>query len=150
MREESEEPNSETRIELSAVRSEWARYGIISVTCRKHQIRAYCALLGIPIRHNQLSRCRLREDLDDYAQPPPLLAKASAFREPQGVEARSLTSAGARKSRFRDENIKTAEQFLILRFVIFKLADFQQSISPAGPSRPLSLCKSIPVVKSPS
>jgi tRNA pseudouridine32 synthase/23S rRNA pseudouridine746 synthase len=100
VREESGEPNSETRFELIEVRGEWARYGIAPVTGRKHQIRAHCAALGIPIRHDQIYPAHLAENSDDYAKPLQLLAKSIAFRDPLSGEPRSFTSARALETVF--------------------------------------------------
>jgi tRNA pseudouridine32 synthase/23S rRNA pseudouridine746 synthase len=93
VRVEEGEPNSETRIELIEARGEWARYGLSPVTGKKHQLRAHCAALGMPIRHDQIYPTHLPENSDDYTKPLQLLAKAIAFRDPVTGAARSFTSA---------------------------------------------------------
>lgn len=95
MREVEGEPNAETRIELLATRGKWARYGLNPITGRKHQLRAHCAALGIPIRNDQIYPVHLPENSDDFGQPLQLLAKAIAFADPISGEARSFASARA-------------------------------------------------------
>jgi tRNA pseudouridine32 synthase/23S rRNA pseudouridine746 synthase len=92
VRLEEGEPNSETRIELIEVRGEWARYGLSPVTGRKHQLRAHCAALGIPIQHDQIYPTHRPENSDDYTKPLQLLAKSVAFPDPITGEARSFSS----------------------------------------------------------
>jgi len=93
VRETAGDPNSETLLKLLEVRGEWARYGLSPVTGRKHQLRAHCAALGIPIRHDQIYPHHLAENTDDYAKPLQLLAKSLAFRDPLNGELRRFTSA---------------------------------------------------------
>jgi len=92
VREESGEPNSETHLSLIEQRGEWARYAITPITGRKHQIRAHCAALGLPIRHDQIYPTHLPEGSDDYSKPLQLLAKSIAFQDPLTGEARTFTS----------------------------------------------------------
>lgn len=86
------EPNSETLIELIETRGEWARYGLSPVTGRKHQLRAHCAALGMPIRHDQIYPTHQPENSDDYTKPLQLLAKSIAFRDPITGEPRNFVS----------------------------------------------------------
>jgi len=92
VREESGEPNSETHVGLIERRGEWARYAITPITGRKHQIRAHCAALGLPIRHDRIYPTHLPENSDDYTKPLQLLAKSIAFQDPLTGEARTFTS----------------------------------------------------------
>ncbi len=86
------EPNSETRVTLLELCGESARYGLSPITGRKHQLRAHCAALGIPIHHDQIYPTHLAENTDDYTKPLQLLAKSIAFRDPISGEQRSFTS----------------------------------------------------------
>jgi len=92
VRVEDGEANSETRIELIETRDEWARYGLSPVTGRKHQLRAHCAALGLPIRHDRIYPTHRPEKTDDYTRPLQLLAKAIAFRDPMTGAERSFSS----------------------------------------------------------
>jgi tRNA pseudouridine32 synthase/23S rRNA pseudouridine746 synthase len=87
------EPNAETRIELLEMRGAFARYGLSPVTGRKHQLRAHCAALGMPICHDQIYPVHCAENSDDYRKPLQLLAKSIAFADPITGEARKFTSA---------------------------------------------------------
>jgi len=100
MRVEDGAPNSETRFELLEVRGAWARYGLTPVTGRKHQLRAHCAALGLPILHDQIYPTHQPENSDDYARPLQLLAKSIAFQDPVSGAPRRFTSP--RTLRFED------------------------------------------------
>lgn len=93
MREVPGEPNAETRIELLENRGPWARYGLEPITGRKHQLRAQCAALGLPIRHDQIYPVHRAENTDDYAKPLQLLAESVAFTDPISGEPRQFRSA---------------------------------------------------------
>lgn len=92
VRVEAGEPNSETLIELTETCGEWARYRLSPVTGRKHQLRAHCAALGIPIRHDLIYPTHRPENSDDYTKPLQLLAKSIGFRDPMTREPRSFVS----------------------------------------------------------
>jgi len=81
------EPNSETHIEVIEVKGDIARYRLTPITGRKHQLRAHCAALDIPILNDRIYPKLLPENSDDYAKPLQLLAKSVKFRDPiSGVE----------------------------------------------------------------
>jgi tRNA pseudouridine32 synthase / 23S rRNA pseudouridine746 synthase len=92
VREIDGEPNAETRIELIEVQGASARYCLSPITGRKHQLRAHCAALGIPIYHDLIYPKLFPENSDDHAKPLQLLAKSIAFRDPLSGEQRSFTS----------------------------------------------------------
>lgn len=92
VREAAGEPNAETRIELLEQRGALARYGLSPVTGRKHQLRAHCAALGMPICNDQIYPVHLPENNDDYAKPLQLLAKSIAFTDPITGQSRRFTS----------------------------------------------------------
>ena len=92
VREITGEPNSETIIEVLEEKGDSARYGLTPITGRKHQLRAHCAALGIPIYNDRIYPKLLAENTDDYARPLQLLAKSVAFRDPITGKERIFTS----------------------------------------------------------
>ncbi|MDB5888092.1 MAG: Pseudouridine synthase [Rhodocyclales bacterium] len=95
MREVDGEANAETHVELLEVQGDLARYGLSPLTGRKHQLRAHCAALGIPILNDLIYPKLFAEDSDDHARPLQLLAKSIAFRDPVTHAARSFSSTRA-------------------------------------------------------
>jgi tRNA pseudouridine32 synthase/23S rRNA pseudouridine746 synthase len=101
MREREGEANSETLIDVLEVRGKLARYGLSPITGRKHQLRAHCAALGMPILNDLIYPTLFPEDSDDHARPLQLLARSIAFRDPITGQARDFTSQ--RSLQFPDE-----------------------------------------------
>jgi tRNA pseudouridine32 synthase/23S rRNA pseudouridine746 synthase len=94
--EESGEPNSETRIELiEQLGAGLARYRLMPITGRKHQLRVHMAGLGIPIANDPLYP-EVREIGDEnFGAPMKLLARSLEFRDPQDGRTRRFDSKRA-------------------------------------------------------
>jgi tRNA pseudouridine32 synthase/23S rRNA pseudouridine746 synthase len=92
VREITGEPNSETQVEVLEVNGDSAHYGLTPLTGRKHQLRAHCAALGLPIYHDRIYPQLLAENTDDYTKPLQLLAKSIEFVDPITGEKRVFTS----------------------------------------------------------
>ncbi|MDB5800340.1 MAG: pseudouridine synthase [Rhodocyclales bacterium] len=93
MREVDGEPNAETHIDVLEVRGDLARYALSPVTGRKHQLRAHCTALGIPILNDLIYPVLCAENSDDHTRPLQLLAKSIAFTDPISGELRNFQSA---------------------------------------------------------
>lgn len=84
--------NSETRIEVMAVAGDLARYRLLPLTGRKHQLRVHLAALGAPIINDPFYP-ELRPQLeDDYTRPMQLLARSIAFTDPLNGRAHRYDS----------------------------------------------------------
>ncbi|MFM8900097.1 MAG: pseudouridine synthase [Burkholderiales bacterium] len=85
MREVQGPLNAHTQIELLEVHGSLARYRLIPVTGRKHQLRVHMASLGLPIAGDRIYPVlRPQEEQPDYTQPLQLLAKRLSFTCPFG------------------------------------------------------------------
>ena len=84
MRESEGAANAETRIEMLEKARGMARYRLVPLTGKKHQLRVHMAALGAPILYDQIYPEHVPDErLDgDYARPLQLLAQAIAFRDP--------------------------------------------------------------------
>lgn len=92
VRETAGEPNAETHVDVIEVNGGIARYNLMPITGRKHQLRAHCAALGIPIFNDRIYPKLLPENSDNYAKPLQLLAKSVEFRDPITGEERHFAS----------------------------------------------------------
>ena len=92
MREEPGEPNAETHFELLEALGSLARYRLMPVTGRTHQLRVHCAALGLPIVGDRMYPELLPADTDDLDRPLQLLARSLAFTDPISGEPRRFES----------------------------------------------------------
>jgi tRNA pseudouridine32 synthase/23S rRNA pseudouridine746 synthase len=86
------EPNSETRIALIERSGPLARYRLLPLTGKRHQLRVHCAALGMPIVGDRIYPSLLPANTDDHARPLQLLARVLAFTDPVTGEARRFES----------------------------------------------------------
>lgn len=82
MKEAEGEPNSETRVDVLAVRGDGTLYEARPLTGRKHQVRVHLAALGLPITNDRLYPEALPDAAEDFNAPLKLLARSIAFRDP--------------------------------------------------------------------
>ena len=92
MHEISGDANAHTALALIARHGAVARYRLVPLTGRRHQLRVHCAALGIPIIGDRIYPDLLPAGTDDYARPLQLLARSLAFTDPITGEARRFTS----------------------------------------------------------
>jgi tRNA pseudouridine32 synthase / 23S rRNA pseudouridine746 synthase len=86
--------NSETRIDLIEHRGDWGRYRLEPVTGKRHQLRVHMNALGLPLAGDQFYP-RVRRgpgEIEDYAQPLGLLARALHFDDPVTGQPRHFES----------------------------------------------------------
>ncbi|MFD7946127.1 pseudouridine synthase [Streptomyces sp. NPDC059744] len=82
-REESGEPNSESRIELLEHREGLGRYRLLPATGRTHQLRVHMNGLGLPLVHDPVYPVIEPEGAaDDWTRPLQLLARVLEFTDP--------------------------------------------------------------------
>lgn len=86
-------PNSLTRIELLEHGAQWARYRLLPVTGKRHQLRVHMAALGLPLRHDAFYPEVNDPPEGDWSRPLQLLARGLAFRDPLNGQERHFTSA---------------------------------------------------------
>lgn len=86
-REEPGPPNAESRIELLAHRGGLARYCLVPLTGRTHQLRVHMNALGLPLLNDPVYPVVLPDaapggDVGDLSRPLQLLARALEFTDP--------------------------------------------------------------------
>lgn len=86
------EPNAETAIALRELRGDVALLDLAPHTGRKHQLRAHCEALGVPIVGDGIYPVLRPEGADDWQNPLRLLARGIAFDDPVTREARVFRS----------------------------------------------------------
>ncbi|MFJ6352184.1 RluA family pseudouridine synthase [Streptomyces sp. NPDC092046] len=91
-REVPGEPNAESRIELLAHARGLARYRLVPVTGRTHQLRVHMNALGLPILHDPLYPVVREDGPEDFGRPLQLLARSLAFTDPVSGEPRRFMS----------------------------------------------------------
>jgi len=83
MREVAGSPNSETRVELLERQGGLARYRLLPLTGKRHQLRAHMQALGLPLVGDRFyPRVLPADEPDDTQRPLQLLAQALAFDDP--------------------------------------------------------------------
>ena len=84
MHEVAGEPNSDSLIELLAIKGEWAKYRLQLRTGKKHQLRVHMSALGLPIRNDQIYPVLKPHVMSnkDFTEPLQLLAKELGFTDP--------------------------------------------------------------------
>ena len=94
MQEVQGDPNSDTLIEILAVKEPWAKYRLTPGSGKKHQLRCHLNALGIPIRDDQIYPILTpyREYDLDFSKPLQLLAWEIAFQDPVIGKQRMFTS----------------------------------------------------------
>jgi tRNA pseudouridine32 synthase/23S rRNA pseudouridine746 synthase len=78
------EPNSDSLVELLAIKGEWARYRLQLGTGKKHQLRVHMSALGLPIKNDQIYPVLKPHVVinKDFTHPLQLLAKELSFTDP--------------------------------------------------------------------
>ncbi|MER7624465.1 pseudouridine synthase [Streptomyces sp. NPDC126503] len=81
-REVPGEPNAESRVELLAHGGGLARYRLVPVTGRTHQLRVHMNALGLPILDDPVYPVVREDGPEDYGRPLRLLARSLEFTDP--------------------------------------------------------------------
>lgn len=92
MHEVPGEPNSLTRMDVLEQSGGWARYRLMPVTGKRHQLRVHMAALGLPLRGDTLYPEVNDAPEGDFSRPLQLLARSVAFADPRTGERRYFES----------------------------------------------------------
>jgi tRNA pseudouridine32 synthase / 23S rRNA pseudouridine746 synthase len=93
MKEIEGEANSETQIEMVEQSGTFARYRLVPLTGKRHQLRVHMSALGATILNDRIYPTLLpSEETAPYELPLQLLAKSIAFVDPITCEARRFHS----------------------------------------------------------
>lgn len=84
MQEVPGEPNSHTQMQMLEVARSgaWARYRLMPITGKRHQLRVHMAALGLPLRNDPFYPVVNDPPEGDYSRPLQLLARSLEFVDP--------------------------------------------------------------------
>lgn len=84
MQEVPGQPNSHTQMQVLEVgpSGAWARYRLMPITGKRHQLRVHMAALGLPLRNDPFYPVVNDPPKGDYSRPLQLLARSLAFTDP--------------------------------------------------------------------
>ena len=87
-------PNSHTQMQLLEVAAAgaWARYRLMPVTGKRHQLRVHMTALGLPLRNDPFYPVVNDPPEGDYSRPLQLLARSLEFVDPVTGQARRFES----------------------------------------------------------
>ena len=85
-------PNSLTHIDVEEVQGAWARYRLVPVTGKRHQLRVHMAALGLPLRNDPFYPHIHDAPEGDYSRPLQLLAQRLCFVDPLTGRQRQFDS----------------------------------------------------------
>ena len=92
MHEVAGAPNSFTRMEVLEQAGDWARYRLMPVSGKRHQLRVHMAALGLPLVGDTLYPEVNDAPEGDFSRPLQLLARSLAFVDPRTGERRIFQS----------------------------------------------------------